>query len=134
MLPGNVYALTPGPSPISEDVPARDGAENATNAKGRLRHTLEARLQAAAQAGQCRALVVRAGDFFGAHAPRGWMAQAMLPALNRPEWPAVPGAGVPPTVRRIWQPGQRDGRMPEAQRHYIMNSCPRWWGVHQRRI
>ena len=51
MLPGNVYALTPGPSPISEDVPARDGAENATNAKGRLRHTLEARLQAAAQAG-----------------------------------------------------------------------------------
>ena len=105
MLPGNVYALTPGPSPISEDVPARDGAENATNAKGRLRHTLEARLQSAAQAGQCRALVVRAGDFFGAHAPRGWIAQAMLPALNRPEWPAVPGSGVPPTVRRIWQPG-----------------------------
>jgi nucleoside-diphosphate-sugar epimerase len=114
VLPGNVYALQPSASAIGEDTPQPP----ASTAKGRLRQAMEARLQAAAEAGRCRALIVRAGDFFGAHAPHSWMTQAMLPALARPDWPAATAiltdAAASPTptrlaaiprVRRIWQPG-----------------------------
>lgn len=93
VLPGNVYALQPSAAPIGEDVPQPP----AGTAKGRLRQAMEARLQAAAEAGRCRTLIVRAGDFFGAHAPNSWMTQAMLPALNRPDWPSV-AAGVKPAA------------------------------------
>ena len=101
VLPGNVYALRPSAAPIDEDAPQ----PTAGTFKGRLRQTMEARLQAAAEAGRCRALVVRAGDFFGAHAPNGWMAQGMLPALNRPGWPTQAGTAAIPRVRRLWLPG-----------------------------
>ena len=129
VLPGNVYALQPSASAIGEDTPQPP----ASTAKGRLRQAMEARLQAAAQTGRCRALIVRAGDFFGAHAPNSWMTQAMLPALTKPDWPAATAAAgdvatatasfapsnspTPPTpplsprapaiprVRRILQPG-----------------------------
>ena len=87
VVPGNVYGLQPGAQAQDEATPQVASHTH----KGRLRQAMEARLQAAAQAGQCRSLLVRAGDFFGPHAPNGWLAQAML------------GAGWP--VRRIWQPG-----------------------------
>lgn len=87
LLPGNVYGLQPGTRAQDEGAPQPPASTH----KGRLRQALEARLLAAAQAGRCRALVLRAGDFFGPHAPNGWLAQAML------------GAGWP--VQRIWQPG-----------------------------
>ncbi len=113
VLPGNVYALRPSARPITEATPQPP----ANTAKGRLRQAMEARLQAAAEGGRCRALVLRAGDFFGAHAPNSWMTQAMLPALGKAGWPVAPAALGPstataphaqalPQVRRIFQPGK----------------------------
>ena len=61
MLPGNVYAYGEAmPSRLSEDTPERP-----TNDKGRLRAALEGEMRARAQAGRLRAVVLRAGDFFG---------------------------------------------------------------------
>ena len=90
VLPGNVYALQPSAQAIPEDAPQPP----ANTAKGRLRQAIELRLQAAAESGHCRALVVRAGDFFGAHAPHSWITQAMLPALGKPDWPLPPQAAI----------------------------------------
>ena len=61
MLPGNVYNFGVGmPALLREDTPQR-----ATHVKGRVRIALERELEAAARAGSLRAVVIRAGDFFG---------------------------------------------------------------------
>ncbi|MDE1950058.1 MAG: NAD-dependent epimerase/dehydratase family protein [Burkholderiales bacterium] len=74
MLPGNVYNY-------GESMPAllhEDTAERPSNAKGRLRCEMEAGLRAAPVA----AVVIRAGDFFGAG--RGsWLDQAIAKDLAR---------------------------------------------------
>lgn len=61
MLPGNVYNF-------GEDMPAQlfeHTPQRATHAKGLVRIALEQQLEAAARAGKMRAVVIRAGDFFG---------------------------------------------------------------------
>lgn len=61
MLPGNVYNFGEAMPPVlREDTP-----QAATGFKGRMRVQLEQRLQAATQGGEMRAVVLRAGDFFG---------------------------------------------------------------------
>ena len=64
MLPGNVYNFGEAmPAVLREDTP-----QVATGTKGRLRVQLEQRLHAATQDGSLRAVVLRAGDFFGSGA------------------------------------------------------------------
>lgn len=61
VFPGNVYGLAPRFGvPLSESHP--DGP---SSRKGALRVRLEAQLRAAAAAGRCRVLIVRANDFYG---------------------------------------------------------------------
>ena len=61
MLPGNVYGFGEGmPARLTEETP-----EQPTTGKGRLRVTLEAEMRDRAAAGRLRAIVVRAGDFYG---------------------------------------------------------------------
>ena len=61
MLPGNVYAYGEAmPARLDEDTPERP-----TNAKGRLRAALEGEMRGRAEAGRLRAVVLRAGDFYG---------------------------------------------------------------------
>ena len=61
MLPGNVYAYGEAMPPVlAEDTPERP-----TNAKGRLRAAFEGEMRARAEAGRFRAVVLRAGDFYG---------------------------------------------------------------------
>jgi nucleoside-diphosphate-sugar epimerase len=62
MLPGNVYNF-------GEDMPAElfeDTEQTARHAKGVVRIALERQLAAAAGAGRLQAIVIRAGNFFGA--------------------------------------------------------------------
>ena len=104
VLPGNVYGLLPGSTPQAETA----AAAPALTDKGRMRQALEQHWQAAAQADRCRVLVVRAGDFFGAHAPNSWWVHGVVPALRRANWRAAVDAREPqklPHVRRIGQPG-----------------------------
>lgn len=61
MLPGNVYGYGEVlPVRLSEDTPERP-----TTSKGRLRVALEGEMRARAGAGRLRAVVLRAGDFYG---------------------------------------------------------------------
>jgi len=61
MLPGNVYAFGEGmPAMLREDTP-----EHPTTTKGRQRQALEAEVRVRAERGAMKAVVIRAGDFYG---------------------------------------------------------------------
>lgn len=73
VLPGNIYNYGPDAGTlIAEDAPQHPVSE-----KGQVRVEMEARLAAHCAAGG-RALIVRAGDYFGAHAPASWLETAMV--------------------------------------------------------
>lgn len=80
LLPGTVYNYGPDAFPaIGEDAP-----QHPLTRKGRIRVELERRLEAAAKAGQARALIVRAGDFFGPQAGNSWFSQGLVAPSRRP--------------------------------------------------
>lgn len=73
ILPGNVYNFGPDAFPcIAEDAP-----QQPLTRKGAIRVEMERRLEAATRRG-AQAIIVRAGDFFGAQAKGNWFAQAMI--------------------------------------------------------
>lgn len=76
LLPGNVYGYGERmPAVLCEDTPERPSTD-----KGRLRVELEGELRARAAAGRLRAVVLRAGDFYGAG--RGsWLDLAVAKSL-----------------------------------------------------
>lgn len=76
MLPGNVYGYGEGmPSVLREDTPERPTTE-----KGRLRVDLEAEIAGRASAGRLRAVVIRAGDFYGG-GHGSWLDLAVVKSL-----------------------------------------------------
>jgi nucleoside-diphosphate-sugar epimerase len=91
VLPGTVYNYGPDAFPvITEDAP-----QHPTTHKGGLRVRMEAALQAYADRGG-RALIVRAGDFFGPRAGNNWFAQGLVKPgqpVGRIANPAAPGVG-----------------------------------------
>jgi nucleoside-diphosphate-sugar epimerase len=92
MLPGNVYNFGEGMPPVlREDTP-----QAATGFMGRMRVQLEQRLHAATQAGDVRAVVLRAGDFFGS-GTGSWLDQAIAKDLprGRVTWPGPPHVATP---------------------------------------
>lgn len=91
ILPGNVYNFGPDAgSVVSEASP-----QHPLTRKGQVRVEMEAMLrQAAIGPSPVRSLVVRAGDFFGAHAPSSWMGHLLI----KPGRP----------LRRVAYPGKAD--------------------------
>jgi nucleoside-diphosphate-sugar epimerase len=91
VLPGTVYNYGPDAFPmIAEDAP-----QHPATRKGRLRVRMEAALRAYADRGG-RALIVRAGDFFGPRAGNNWFAQGLVKPgkpVGRIANPAAPGIG-----------------------------------------
>lgn len=88
LLPGTIYNFGPDSFPrLSERSP-----QNPLTRKGRIRARMELCLQEAADKG-ARALIVRAGDYFGPRAGSTWFSQGLL-ANQR-------------TVRRVFYPGPR---------------------------
>jgi nucleoside-diphosphate-sugar epimerase len=77
MLPGNVYGYGERmPAMLREDTP-----DQPTTGKGRLRVALEAEIRDRAGSGCLRAVIVRAGDFYGAG--RGsWLDLAVVKSLR----------------------------------------------------
>lgn len=114
MWPGNVYNFGEGMPPVlSEDTP-----QAATGFKGRMRVQLEQRLQAATQGGDLRAVVLRAGDFFGS-GTGSWIDQAIAKDLpqGRVTWPgpldvATPWAYLPDLARSFVRVAQERDRLP----------------------
>lgn len=73
VLPGTVYNYGPDAFPsIAEEAP-----QNPSTRKGRIRVQLEQRLHDATRRG-ARAIVVRAGDFFGPRAANSWFSQGLV--------------------------------------------------------
>ena len=78
MLPGNVYNFGAQMPPLlNERTPQRP-----TTRKGRIRVDMEAELQARAQQGRLRSIVIRAGDFFGAGSG-SWMDLVITKSLRQ---------------------------------------------------
>ncbi|MBT9465815.1 MAG: NAD-dependent epimerase/dehydratase family protein [Hydrogenophaga sp.] len=78
MLPGNVYNF-------GQDMPGvlLEGASyRPTTAMGRIRSEMESRLEAATQRGGLRAVIVRAGNFYG-QGQGTWLDRAMLTGIRR---------------------------------------------------
>ena len=92
MLPGNVYNFGTGmPSVLHEDSPQRPDT-----VKGHVRVALEQRLEQATRDGGMRAVVLRAGDFFGG-GTGSWFDQAITSQLRHGKlvYPGGPGIRTP---------------------------------------
>lgn len=92
VLPGSVYNYGRTLPPVlREDTP-----QTALDFKGRMRTLLEQRLHAATRDGSMRAVVVRAGDFFGSGVG-SWVDQAIAKELpkGRITWPGPLDVGRP---------------------------------------
>lgn len=121
MMPGNVYNF-------GEAMPAllhEDAAQAATGVKGRIRIAMEQRLRAATQDGSLRAVVIRAGDFFGS-GTGAWLDQAVAKDLarGRVTWPgpldvATPWAYLPDLANTFVKVAQQRSRLGAfAQLHF----------------
>ncbi len=87
LLPGTVYNYGPNVFPnIAEDAP-----QTPKTRKGLIRVEMEQRLRIAAEQGQCSALIVRAGDFFGPGAANNWFGQGLVTPGARPKVIRNPG-------------------------------------------
>jgi nucleoside-diphosphate-sugar epimerase len=86
MFPGNVYNYGAGmPALLTPDTPQRPGTE-----KGRIRVDLEQQLAQATRTRGLQAVVIRAGDFFGAGSG-SWLDQVIVKKLpqGRVTWPGA---------------------------------------------
>lgn len=91
VLPGTVYNYGPDAFPVLKE----EAPQHPETRKGAIRVQMEARLRAYA-AGGGRALVVRAGDYFGPRAGNSWFAQGMVKPGRPPRFvlnPARRGVG-----------------------------------------
>lgn len=92
VLPGTVYNFGPETFPLIED----DAPQQPRTRKGAIRVELERRLRTAAEAGEARVIVVRAGDFFGPQARNNWFSQCMVKpgrAVSAVNLPGAAGVG-----------------------------------------
>ena len=86
VLPGTIYNYGPDAFPVLHE----DSPQHPMTRKGAIRVELEERLRAYARRGG-RALIVRAGDFFGPTAGNSWFSQGLVK-------PGLP-------VRTVYRPG-----------------------------
>lgn len=89
VFPGNVYNFGPDAFPLLRE----DSPQNPATRKGAVRKEME---QMLADADGVRTLIVRAGDFFGPHAPASWFGNAMVKPgkpVRSVTHPGAPGAG-----------------------------------------
>lgn len=92
LLPGTVYNFGPDTLPVI----AEDASQHPVTRKGTIRAEMERRLGAAAEAGEIKAMIVRAGDFFGPDTGSSWFSQGVVKPGKRPTRiynPGRPGVG-----------------------------------------
>jgi nucleoside-diphosphate-sugar epimerase len=88
LLPGTIYNFGPDAFPILRE----NSPQRPLSRKGRIRVELERRLQDSG----VRALIVRAGDFFGPNAGNNWFSQGLVKPgqpVTSISYPGRPGVG-----------------------------------------
>ncbi len=116
IFPGNVYNYGPDAWPLVDE----SAPQHPPSDKGAVRVAMEQMLREGATAG-ARALVVRAGDFFGGYAPSSWFASAIVKpgqAVRSVRFPGTGQAGhawayLPDLAQAIVQLGEREGSLPD---------------------
>ncbi|PJM90653.1 NAD(P)H-binding protein [Achromobacter ruhlandii] len=91
VLPGTIYNYGPDAFAVLRE----SSPQHPLTRKGAIRVELERRLRAASERG-ARALVLRAGDFFGPRAGNNWFSQGLVKPgrpLRRISNPGAPGVG-----------------------------------------
>lgn len=128
ICPGSVYNYGPDAGPVVSEA----SPQHPRTRKGRIRVEMEAMLHEAAARG-LRTLVVRAGDFFGPHAPSSWVTKLMLGEgqedLRAVVTPELPGVGhtwayLPDLAETIALLAGREAALPAEERlhfggHYL---------------
>lgn len=84
-LPGTIYNYDPAQTPVA----APDSLQNPATRKGAIRKAMEARIEASG----VRAVILRAGDYYGPRPGNSWLSQGMI----------TPGR----PVRRVTNPGAK---------------------------
>lgn len=128
VLPGTVYNYGPDAFPVlREDAPQRPHTR-----KGAVRVELERRLQQATEPQPhgpgCRAIIVRAGDFFGPRAGNSWFAQGLVrpgQPVATVRQPGAPGVGhqwsyLPDVARTMVLLLQRRAELPAFARYHMV--------------
>lgn len=115
VLPGTIYNYRPREAAV-----LTEATPQATDTrKGAIRIEMERRLRADG----LRSLIVRAGDFFGAHAGNSWFAQGLVKPgrpLKAVTYPGVPDAGhawayLPDVAEAIARLLDREGELTPAE-------------------
>ena len=91
VLPGTVYNFGPDAFPLIDE----SAPQHPVTRKGAIRVEMEARLQRASEEG-IRALIVRAGDFFGPQARNNWFSQGVVKPghpVSKISYPGKRGVG-----------------------------------------
>jgi nucleoside-diphosphate-sugar epimerase len=122
VLPGTVYNYGDDAFPLLRE----DSPQHPTTRKGAIRVELERRLEAATAQG-VRAIIVRAGDFFGPQVGNSWFAQGLVKP-GRParivRLPGRPGVGhqwsyVPDVARTMLALIERRETLPPFARFHM---------------
>lgn len=123
LLPGTVYNYGPDAFPhLTEDSP-----QHPLTRKGAIRVELEDRLSQAAESGDVRVLIVRAGDFFGPQVRNSWFAQGMVKpgqTVKAVNLPTTSGVGhqfayVPDVARTMLELLQRRDELPAFATYHM---------------
>ncbi|WP_175840414.1 NAD-dependent epimerase/dehydratase family protein [Burkholderia arboris] len=89
VLPGTIYNFGADAFPVLRE----DAPQNPSTRKGAIRVEMERRLQDASEHG-VRAIVVRAGDFFGPHLGNSWFSQGLIKPGRPVAAISVPSRGI----------------------------------------
>jgi nucleoside-diphosphate-sugar epimerase len=119
IFPGNVYNFGPDAGAVVTET----SPQNPRTRKGRIRVEMEAMLETSTKNGT-RALVIRAGDFFGPHQPASWFKDAMVKPgkpLKSVTYPGVHDAGhawayLPDLAATIARLAAIEGSLPDFER------------------
>lgn len=121
LLPGTVYNYGPETYPLIDEL----APQHPVTRKGAIRAEMERRLAAAVERGRAKALIVRAGDYFGPRAGNNWFSQALVSPGARPRaitYPGRPGIGhqwayLPDVAETMVRLVDRDDLAPFATYH-----------------
>ncbi|WP_448663092.1 NAD-dependent epimerase/dehydratase family protein [Sphingomonas sp. CJ20] len=119
VLPGTIYNYDPATTPVAQP----DMAQTAQTRKGRIRVAMEQRI---ADSG-VRALILRAGDYYGPRAANNWLSQGLVTPgkpVRTIQYPGARGVGhswayLPDVAETFARLLDRDAEMPRLARYHF---------------